>query len=572
VNVSLEISMESVWLDHNRNHSLLEGVVTLSCRPTNIPPTLPPITEVTNIISNDTNNTFQPINSIASEDGIDNSTLRYLQLIVTIHKVSGNLMRQYHDELRDRLEYSMDATMHFEDSASVAFSLQTEVDVVDSKQVSDLTVFVTTSSHEDARTIKHVVTSDIFMFILQETMRDSHFSDSVIESIHSVQFMNTAPQSNSANSPSPTPTMAPSIFTITEAINEKYPASHQSFLKVLFTTANASDWFSFIGVLVLSIILCACCIGMTAFCCVHTQRTKTRRAMKYKQTQDDSDSDLDELQGMMHKISEHSDYGPRKVAKRIFILNQARNLKNSVQKRVFGHSDKLPNGRTIREHSPTDMTHLSHSNSNTHSIRSALSSSGLSSISPPKSLKPNPNTLNNSKSAIHPALSSAIETVEEMSKLKADSARRHNLVVSSTIMEEDSSDSDNSRNSHSIPSSSSTSDIDLEEEFIRIEDNVTIKNKNHQHQKYSSIGYIDDDDIESTESDGEELSRSHRRAERVFGSNGMMVQPKQKKQFRRGPKDEAKAVSTDSESDNVSELSEEETLQSIAAESFAQDL
>ena len=192
VNVSLKMSPESVWLDHNRNHSLLEGTVTLSCQPTNIPQTTTPP------INNGLNNSDSDLNGDSDfEDSLDsdNSTLRFVQLIITMHKVSGSEMRQYHDELRDRFQYSIDAAFHFQEDDKVAFTLQTEVDIVDSQQVSDLKVCVTTFSHDDARTIKRVVKSDIFVFILQETLRDSHFSNSVIESIHSVHLTNSEPQS-----------------------------------------------------------------------------------------------------------------------------------------------------------------------------------------------------------------------------------------------------------------------------------------------------------------------------------------------------------------------------------------
>ena len=362
--------------------------------------------------------------------------------------------------------------------------------------------------------------------------------------------------------------------------------------------------------------------------------------MKYKQTQDDSDSDMDELQGMMHRINEADPEeepsvrsaasivnqligkttdiqpsspslpggGPDNVAKRIFALNRARSLKDSVKRQVsksgiFGRQnkrDQVPNSK-MSVHPQSDQ--MSSYSNPAHSVRSALSASGLSSLSPPQSsLRCNPNAVVGasapSKSvAIHPALSSAIETVQEMSALKAESARHHGLVVSSTIMEADTESDSGSESLSESESESCPSGIDLSEEFIRIEDDVGIDvqdmhdlndmaqrqrrpqsmSKRHQHQKYSSIGYIDDDDIESTESedgDGEEeLSQSqHRRADRVFG---MMVQSEEKGKFRRGPKAKT-PVSTDSEeeeeSDNVSELSEEQTLQSIAAASFSQDI
>ena len=437
------------------------------------------------------------------------------------------------------------------------------------------------------------------------------------------------------------------------------PSSDSSFVKVLFTSASASDWFSFLGVLVLSTMLCACCIGVTGFCCIHHQRTKTRiEIMKYKQTQDDSDTDIDELQGMMHQLNGmDADHEPSishpasivnhiigrtrningsisrpkepNVANRISALNRARSLKDSVKRHVsksslFGsHSkrDQLPNSKiTHSVHSQSDRMSHSHSNpphSNpTHSVRSALSASGLSSLSPPQSMRSNPHAIDHSvggiagstpstvsaKSiAIHPALSSAIETVQEMSALKADRARHHGLVVASTIIEADTESESESE------SESSPSGIDLSEEFIRIEDDVSIDvqdlhdlnemeekqkrqqsaSKRHQHKKYSSIGYIDDDSTENEESEEEELSVSHSQHRRAGQMFGIRVLSEERRQYRRGPRKETtqKVSSEESEdeeeeqneeeeeeSDNVSELSEEQTLQSIAAASFSQDI
>ena len=196
LNVSLKMSPESVWLDHNRNHSLLEGTVTLQCQPTNIPQITP--SPLSQPINNEMNHSHSDWNGDSDSLDSDNSTLRFVQLTITLHKVSGSVMRRYHEELRDRFQYSIDAAFHFQDGddhQNVAFTIQTEVDIVDSKQVSDLKVWITTFSHGDAQTLKRVVTSDIFAFILQETLRDSHFANSVIESIHSVHFTNSEPQS-----------------------------------------------------------------------------------------------------------------------------------------------------------------------------------------------------------------------------------------------------------------------------------------------------------------------------------------------------------------------------------------
>ena len=190
LNVSLQMSQSSVWLDHSRNYSLLEGTVTLTCQPNN-DPVIVHVPEGNNsaIITPD-----RPIEDIKDSD---NSSFRFVQFTIIIQNVHPDTILTYHDEIRSRLEYSLDATIHFEDDNkdTIPFTLRTDVDAITNSQLSDLKIYITTFSNNDAREMKRLIEMEIFLFILQETLRDSHFSGSVLESITNVQLTSSLPQS-----------------------------------------------------------------------------------------------------------------------------------------------------------------------------------------------------------------------------------------------------------------------------------------------------------------------------------------------------------------------------------------
>ena len=202
-------------------------------------------------------------------------------------------------------------------------------------------------------------------------------------------------------------------------------------------------------------------------------------------------------------------------------------------------------------------------------------------------------TPDNPASAIHPALSTAIETVNQMNGLKQEiMAQTHGLVVSSTIMEDDESSEE-----------SPPSGIDLSEEFITIEDDISIdiediddmndinkkhkrkksKNKKHKHKKYSSIGMIDvsDDDedelqelMDNVEKEKENIpnrKERHYRADKVFGMQSL-AEDKEEDKFTSSTQKLKKSQSNEkeSDSDNLSELSAEQSLNSMTTATFSQ--
>ena len=231
-----------------------------------------------------------------------------MALNLNVHKVHGDVMLMYGAELRDRFEYSLDAVVHFEavDAQRIAFTLQTQVRIMDITQLSVVQVVIACSSHADAVEMERVVEMEMLLFILQETLRDSHFAGAVLESIDDVRITSISPQTSA---PSPAPSMTPSVISSQQL--EEDDAAHgaegsdESIVSLLFTSASAADWLSLIGVVVLSMAVCAGCIVGIGLLCVHRQKQQTRGEIrKYRQAQDESETDMEELQDMMHE--EHS--------------------------------------------------------------------------------------------------------------------------------------------------------------------------------------------------------------------------------------------------------------------------
>ncbi len=293
----------------------------------------------------------------------DNDTFRFIELTVNINKVSSDIIMTYSNELQSRFEYSLDATIHFEDNKSdrIPFTIESNIIVIDPKQVSDYVIYITTLSNSNAKEIKSIIEMDIFLFIFQETLRDSHFKNCILESINQIKITSHIPQIGNRENIEINSTKSEGIST-TNINDDAAPKKeeHDNFFKLLFTSASATDWISFIGVIAASIFLCLCCIGCIMILCIYEQRNKTRKEIqKYKQTNiGDSDSDVDEMQGMINNndnymneqsIISHKSHSIKSflskqshktvsiykndaISEKIKMVNRANNLKDKVER------------------------------------------------------------------------------------------------------------------------------------------------------------------------------------------------------------------------------------------------
>jgi len=477
LNVTLKMSKQSVWLDHSKNNSILEGHVRLTCQATAIA-----------ALQNET------------READDTDLKKVVALTLNIHKVSVETLRRFYAELASRFEYSLDAVMHFEHENAqdrIAFGVRCDVAA---STAADVHIYVTTQSHADAIAIETFIAMDIFLFVFQETLRDSHFADSVLESISDVRIVSALPPSED---PTPAPTNAPTNdedddSDIAANLNEK-----DNVLKILFTSASATDWLSFVAVLLLSMFVCVACIGGVAFLCVRQQRQNIHGSptkASYKQTIDssaDNDTDMDELQGMMDELSRSESNGSP--------IKATMSLTAKVKQLAHHHGHRQQYAMIDEQEDSVD----------------ALPSKGRT---------------------IHPALSSAIHAVHATQDLKHEISKAHELVVSSGVLDADE------KNAQQEDESSSSSAVELsEEEFIEIDDDQQEKLKPAEH--------------------------GHQRSDKVLGMNMQcLMEDTEQEQFVSPAAENLKAAHNEkeSDSDNVSELSVEQALSSMASNAFAQ--
>ena len=262
LHIKLMLSSNVDWLDHSHNDNLLDSIVKLTCNSRN---------EFHNTIG-------------------DNTTTDVKHIVNTkllIQKVDIKTIQQYYNELQTRFEYVLKAMIHYFPNNTITdntipFYVYVTFDSVHDEYTSILQVYISCNSFNEANYISQLINQDIFLFIYQETLRDSHFKHSSIDSIIDTQLIIKMPPTYN---PTPSPTLRPTIKN--NDTNELTPILKEDLnteIKTLIKNATMTDILTLIGVITIFLCICGCCIGVLVWISNNQKKSKViRNIHKYKQ-------------------------------------------------------------------------------------------------------------------------------------------------------------------------------------------------------------------------------------------------------------------------------------------------